>query len=115
MNLKLNSDGDLEISRGAARISGSDYVAQLISNRLKTLYGEWQLNTTIGLPWYTTLLTHNANENLIYNWILRTLSDTTFVTKVDKLTLAKAEGTRTLLIYFEVSTIYGPVKSEAVI
>lgn len=112
MNLKLDSDGDLIVGRGAARVSGAAYVGQLIANKLKTLYGEWQLNQTIGLPWFTDLLRHNYNEGLIFNWVHKTLSEVEYVTSVDSLELGVVKSERTLLISFTVSTIYGSVTNE---
>lgn len=112
MNLKLDSSGDLIIGRGAARVEGAAYVGQLIANKLKTLYGEWQLNTTLGIPWFTDLLVHNPNEGLIYNWIFKTLNDIEYVTSVDNLVLGIVKSDRKLLIHFEVTTIYGSITKE---
>lgn len=112
MNLKLGTDGDLSIGRGAARTSGTEYVGQLLSNKLKTLYGEWELNKTIGLPWFSDLLTHNYNAGLIYNWVYKTLSECEYVVSVDNLTLGVVKDERQLFIYFEVTSLYGPLSKE---
>lgn len=109
MNLKLNSGGDLEIGRGTVRVSGQAYVGQLISNRLKTIKGEWALNRTIGVPWFTDLLTHNYNLELIHSWIYKTLVETPNVTKVNNLVLAVDSTDRKLLVQFEVESTYGTV------
>lgn len=111
-NLKLGSNNDLIIDRGAVRTSGLDYTAQLVSNRLKTLYGEWQLNRTIGLPWFTDLLRHSYNKDLIYGWVSKVVLSTPNVTGLSNLVLGIDKPTRTLIIYFEVTTIYGNTEGK---
>jgi hypothetical protein len=111
MNLELDSSGDLVIDKGVKFIRGNAAVAQLISNRLKTILGEWEINKTIGLPWFTDLLRHNPNMNLIYSWIMRIISETEGVIKVDVLQLVRTND-RKLHVGFKVETIYGPVTSN---
>lgn len=106
-NLKLLA-GDVAFSKGGmVTTSGLDYTAQLIENRLKTLYGEWELNKTIGIPWFQDLLRKNYNPNLIYQWIHRTITETPNVTGVRELIIAVEHRERKLLISFVAATIYG--------
>lgn len=107
MNLKLDSSGDLEIGRGAARTDGVEYTAQLVGNRLKTIKGDWELNKTIGLPWFTDLLRHSYNLDLIYKWVHKIISTTPNVVSVNNLTLGVDKGNRKLFISFDIKTIYG--------
>lgn len=109
MNLKLGSDGDLVINRGAETVSGQQLVAQLIGNRLKTIKGEWSLNTTIGVPWFTDLLIHTYDLELVHSWIYKTLASTPYVTNVNNLVLAVDSQGRKLLVSFEVSSLYGNI------
>lgn len=107
MNFKLDSSGDLIIGRGVARVDGKEYTAQLIKNKLKTLLGEWKLNTTVGLPWFDKLLGANYDFNLIYSWVYKTLLDTPGVTKVVLLEVGKIG--RTGIVAFNVDTIHGNI------
>lgn len=111
-NLKLDGKGDIIIGRGTERTSGLNYTSQLIGNRLKTLYGEWVLNKTIGIPWYTDILKHNYDLNLTYNWISRTLLNTPNVTGVVFLELVADKASRILYVNFTVSTIYGELTNK---
>lgn len=112
MNLKLGINNDIIIDRGAERTSGLEYTAQLVGNRLKTLYGEWELNREIGLPWFTELLRHSYNTELIYGWISKIILSTPNVTGLTNLVLGVNKDSRTLIIYFEVSTIYGDTSRQ---
>lgn len=56
---QLDSAGDLVIS-GGTMILG-DYVAQRVATRLRTLLGEWFLDTTEGTPYLQRILVSNVN------------------------------------------------------
>ena len=112
MNLKLGSNNDILIDRGAVRTDGLEYTAQLVGNRLKTIYGEWELNREIGLPWFTDLLRHTYNKELIYGWISKIILSTPNVTGLKNLILGVDKATRTLIVYFEAATIYGDLESK---
>lgn len=107
MNLKLDSNNDLCIDRGAVRTRGLPYIAQLIKCKLQTIKGEWELNRTIGIPWFDDLLKHDYNLDLIYSWIHKTLLSVDGVTAVDDILLAVDTHERKLVVGFVVSTIYG--------
>lgn len=111
MNLKLDSSGDLVIDKGAGRVSGTEYVAQLIANRLKTLKGEWALDTSIGLPWYTDMLKRNPDVSFIYQTILTAIRNTYGVVDVTFLQLRTDPHNRKLYVDFKVSSLFGPVQN----
>lgn len=53
MDLKQDADGHLLIENNTIpTISGPDEVAQRIRQRLKTVFREWFLDPTIGVPWF---------------------------------------------------------------
>lgn len=106
MNLKLDDNGDLVINKGAGRLSGIAYVAQLISNRLKTIKGEWELDRNDGLPWFTDMLKYNPDMSYIYTLILNAITNTYGVTSVDFLQLNRLPN-RTLSVSFRVTSKYG--------
>lgn len=62
-NLKLDSNWDIIIVRGATRTEGADFVAQNVKSRLLTHLGECQHNRLLGLPWYDGLLGKNTTPN----------------------------------------------------
>jgi len=71
MDLALGNH-DLEITEGDLAICLTDThaIAQAITIRLKTLAGEWFLNTTLGIPYLTEIFGHKRNERFIRQTIL---------------------------------------------
>jgi len=66
------SQNDLEIVEGDFFICSSeiDAIAQSISIRLKTLAGEWFLNSAIGIPYLTHILGHKRSERFLRQLIM---------------------------------------------
>lgn len=110
-NMKLDSSGDIIIGRGVARIQGVEYVAQLIKNRLKTFYGEWELDTELGVPWLSEVLIHNYGVDIVYSRISDTIVGTEGVSHLVSLDLRIDKEQRVLHASFVASSIYGQVNS----
>ena len=47
-----------------------DTIAQTITIRLKTLAGEWFLDTTLGIPYLTEILGHKYHERSLHHLIM---------------------------------------------
>lgn len=64
---------DLKISNGDFQLcaNNSDAIAQLVSIRLKTLAGEWFMDTSIGIPYFTEILGRKRNDRFLRHVILR--------------------------------------------
>jgi hypothetical protein len=58
---------DLEIANGDFLLCATDIdaITQALSIRLKTLAGEWFLDTRVGLPYLTDILGKKVNERLL--------------------------------------------------
>jgi hypothetical protein len=58
---------DLTIAKGDLAICATDTeaIAQTIAVRLKTLEGEWFLDTTIGIPYLSEILGHKRSDRLL--------------------------------------------------
>lgn len=68
MDLLLNTDtGDLVFQNGAAPVTQlqADIVAQRLRIKLYTFYGEWFLNTTIGVPYIQQVFTKVRRKSTI--------------------------------------------------
>lgn len=51
-DLKLDTDGDLELAGGDLQVTdGLDSIAQAIRCRLRTFFGEWFLDESVGVPY----------------------------------------------------------------
>lgn len=71
MDFALHAN-DLKISNGDFQLcaTDSDSIAQAISIRLKTLAGEWFLDTTIGIPYFTEILGKKRNDRFLRHVLL---------------------------------------------
>ena len=65
--LKLDDDGDLAIENGSfVIIRGQDEIKQNIIQRLRSVWGEWFLDTRAGVPWFDRILTKAPDPVVIY-------------------------------------------------
>lgn len=66
----LNKEGDsyLDNNGNIAIITGIDSVSQTVSNALQLWLGEYQFDTTLGIPWYN-ILGDKFNRLLVNNYI----------------------------------------------
>lgn len=87
-NLKLSDNHDIVIGRGAERLEGVPYVAQLVKNRLSTFLSEWDLDTSKGLDW-RNLLGSNFDLGIIQGAVSQTIRDTDGVDKLVSIDLVR--------------------------
>jgi hypothetical protein len=85
-------------------------VAQNISNRLRMIYGEWFLDTRLGVPWFENVFVKNPDMSAVDIIIKSVISETPEVTGITAYSSAINKGLRKLTIAFQVSTIYGEIK-----
>ena len=71
MDLRLQ-DRDIEFHNGDLVLCDDDTeaIAQALSIRLKTLKGEWFLDTSLGVPYLTEILGHKHNIAFLRNLFL---------------------------------------------
>ena len=94
---------DLEISNGDLQLcaTDSDAIAQLISIRLKTLAGEWFMDTSIGIPYLTEILGKKRNDRFLRHVILGQIETIPGVAQITDFKVQE-ESLRTLTISFNV-------------
>ena len=112
-NLALDSNHDIIIGRGATRISGVAQVAQLVKCRLLTLFGEWALDDTIGLPWYESILTKQVRVSDIESAVANIIRGTEGVQQLLSIDIDTDFRTNQLNISFVAISDYGDI-SETV-
>lgn len=106
-NFKLDSTNDIIIGRGATRTDGVDYVAQLVENRLSTVLGEWELDSSVGVPWNTSILVKGVDMTLIRGLIYDTIASTPGVASVGGISLSPDYNERKLYISFTARAVGG--------
>lgn len=106
-NLKLGTDHDIIIGRGATRVGGAEQVAQLCKCRLLTLLGEWKQNTSLGLPWFEAIFTKQVRVADIETAVANIIRSTNGVQQLIAIDIDANFRTRELSISFTAISDYG--------
>lgn len=97
-------NGDLYLNKGEiAIVSDSDEIAQTLDTRLKTITGEFFLDTNYGIPYWDTI--QNANNISVLNVAMKnTILGTTGVVSILDFTSNLDTQSRTYTISYTVTT-----------
>jgi hypothetical protein len=96
-----NNDGSV--------VSDRSQVAQNIEIRLRLIYGEWFLNTQIGVPWFEKVFVKNPDLSAVDIIIKSTISETPEVAGIVAYSSSVDGEKRKLIVSFVASTEYGTV------
>lgn len=108
-NLALDSNHDIIIGRGTTRISGAAQVAQLVKCRLLTIFGEWKLDNSLGLPWFEAIFTKQVRPSDIEAAIANIIRGTTGVQQLISIDIDADYRARSLGISFTALSDYGDI------
>lgn len=115
IDLKLDSSHDLAIENfDLVLISGVDQVIQKIDIRLRFFLGEWFLDTTAGLPYYTNVLKKDFDIGLLESSFKAQILGTEGVDSLLEFDLS-LQDTRTLIVTFKVSILDEEVSGEIIL
>jgi len=106
-NLKLDTSHDIIIGRGTTKVTGDDYVVQLVKCRLLFALDTWELDPKLGLPWIQDILVKDADSTLVRGLIRNTILKTEGVASVDSLSMSLDTNTRGLTVSFTATTDEG--------
>lgn len=117
-DLALTADGDLELTNGAARLTGVDdgeNVAQRLRVRLRLWRGDYVLDGRVGIPFRRWLGQKGAASVELAEAVLRrAVATCPGVGRVDAFTFALDPSTRVAAVDFEVTTDTGAPVSASV-
>lgn len=108
-NLALDSNHDIIIGRGAARIGGAPQVAQLVKCRLLTLLGEWKQDTSLGLPWFDGIFSKSVRPADIQAALANIIRSTAGVQQLISIDIEPDYRARTLTVSFIAISDYGDI------
>ncbi|ABR68779.1 phage protein [Escherichia phage phiEcoM-GJ1] len=108
-NLALDSNHDIIIGRGTTRISGAAQVAQLVKCRLLTIFGEWKLDNSLGLPWFEAIFTKQVRPSDIEAAIANIIRGTAGVQQLISIEIDADYRARSLGISFTALSDYGDI------
>lgn len=101
-------NGDLTL----AKISGADALKQRIKNRLALYLGEWYLEPSAGIDWFSA---SKSSSEFIKNLILKELRKEEHITKINSVEVSQFENlsdrtsgrSRFAGVNYSVNTVFG--------
>lgn len=95
MNFKLDSTGDLAIENdNLVMVDGAEEIRQLLIARLQTFYGEWFLDTSVGIPYFEVIFQKGINPSIIYSVFVEAITNTDGVLELEQLDILTETGSR---------------------
>jgi len=109
IDFKLSKDThDLVLENGdLSFVSQKEEIAQSIIVRLLFLEAEWELNYTMGTPWFDVLFNTRIPQSLKEQTIKNIILQTDGVTGIRSFSFVVDSATKKANVTFEVDTIYG--------
>ena len=110
MDLKLDSTGDLDLSKGTPMfVDGKDAIAQKILIRLRFFKGEWFLDKRLGVPYFQQIFLKGARLAVIAALLRKAISSTPGVVSLPTFSVSLDSRTRVLTTSFTATTSLGDV------
>lgn len=110
-DIKINADHDIDLTTPMVLVSGGEHLMQRLHIKFKTLYGEWYLDTTIGLKLFEIAFRKNPEIKLIDNLFLLTLKEEPEVKSILSYESFFNSTTRVYNFNFKIESIYGILES----
>ena len=115
-DIKLNSNWDIDIDNGDLSLTeGREGVQQHWAQRLKTFFGEWFLNTKIGVPYFQHILKKNYNPVIVDSVLKKETIETPGIIRITKFELDIETTTRELTLIARASSEDGVIDFEGAI
>jgi hypothetical protein len=96
------SNRDLEIAHGDFLLcaTDTDAIAQALSIRLKTLAGEWFLDSRVGIPYLTDILGKKVNERLLRKTVTEEVKSLLGISDIKDFVVKAGQTDRSISIRF---------------
>ena len=109
IDIQLDSNGaDLMVDTGDLVIIKDDAaIRQSVLQRLRTFFGEWFLDTSVGLPYYQNILVKNPNLDLVQALVKNVVLTTPGITMLNQFQFDYNNGLRELSIEFSAKSTNG--------
>ena len=99
----LTANGDL------AMVTGADAILQYVLEAIKTFLGEWFLDTTIGIPYYESILKKNPDQVTIESALKARILACPGMQELTDFSMTAISATRKLNVQFKGTSTSGPV------
>lgn len=81
-DLRLNNEHDIDWNNLTLTVDNLESVAQKIKIRLRTYFGEWFKDTTIGVPYFQEILKKGVSKDYVDTIFIDIIRDTDGVLRV---------------------------------
>lgn len=109
----MMQEGDIIFQNGRPVVlTGNECLRQRLINSLKLDRGGWFFDPDKGIPWMDIYNNKNVTERLVRSHIQRVLQEDKEIVKVNSINIDLDRESRTLIINFEVESIYGVVRGN---
>lgn len=99
---------DLVVKNGQLVLAtDQDQIAQAVREALGTFFGEWFLDTTIGVPWLQQILVSNPNLDTIQALLLNAVFNVPGVANINQFEFGFTPGNRNLSVTIAIVTTNG--------
>lgn len=113
VDLKINSNNDLDVSNGDIQlVSDGLEVVQSAKIRILIIQGEWWLDLLIGVPWFDMMFRTVYSLRQKTDYLRRVILDTIGVRRILKFEFGMNLINRGSLIELNVETDFGIVSGE---
>lgn len=109
-SLAIDSNNDILIENNDFKlVEGSEEVRQIIMQKVRTFYGEWFLETSIGIPYFEEVLVKNPNPTRVEAIFKEVILTTPGVLKLLEFNLDFNNATRQLTLSFLAESLTGNI------
>lgn len=104
-----NNDMCLDDSGQLKMLTGREAYSQTVKNAICTILGEVQSNTSLGVPYFTTVFESPKNLQTWRNSVIARIKEFPFVVAIDKFSIDVNYTTKTLSYTIWISTDLGGI------
>jgi hypothetical protein len=98
MIVRITEAGDISLSKPWD--TGIDYTVNRIKWRLQFFYGEWFMDTRLGVPYFRDILRKGASAEVVRNVLRKVVQQTPGVARVDSFGVVPGSKPRSMRVTF---------------
>jgi hypothetical protein len=109
MDIKTTNNDFVIVNNNLVLVESREFVQQNLKQRLQTLLGECELDTSLGVPYIEEILGKRRQQSIVENILKDQILSTPGVIKLNSFSLEFEESTRVLTVNFEVASESGTI------
>lgn len=109
MDIKTTNNDFVIVNNNLVLVESREFVQQNLKQRLQTLLGECELDTSLGVPYIEEILGKRRQQSIVENILKDQILSTPGVIKLNSFSLEFEESTRILTVNFEVASESGTI------